>query len=61
MNLRPMARVIGNTGLYFVSTLGGTTIAGVPDIEVALWVALIGLVTSGSRELSEYGKSRKIK
>ena len=56
-----MARVIGNTGLYFVSTLGGTTIAGVPDIEVALWVALIGLVTSGSRELSEYGKSRKIK
>lgn len=61
MNLRPVARVIGNSGLYFVATLGGTTFAGVPNMEVVLWVTLIGLITSTSRELSEYGKTRKQK
>lgn len=61
MNLRPLARVIGNSGLYFVATLGGTTFAGVPNLEVVFWVTLIGLITSGSRELVEYGKSRKTK
>jgi hypothetical protein len=58
MDLRPLARVFGNAGLYFVTPYAGTTIAGVPSIEVAIYTALIGIILSGSRELIEYGKER---
>lgn len=60
MNTRPLARVLGNTGLYFVTPYAGSAMAGYPSIETALFTALIGLVLSASRELVEYGKERKL-
>jgi hypothetical protein len=59
MDTRPAARVIGNSGLYFVATLGGTAAIGTPSPEIAAWTTLIGLIASTSRELAEYGKGRK--
>lgn len=58
MNLRPAARVIGNAGMYFVTPYAGSTLAGVPSLEIAFFTALIGLILSTSRELVEYGKER---
>jgi len=60
MDTRPIARVIGNTGLYFVTPYAGSAMAGLPSIETALFTALIGLVLSASRELIEYGKEREL-
>ena len=61
MDSRPAARIIGNAGLYFVAALGGTAAIGTPSPEIALWTTLIGLIASTSRELAEYGKTRKNK
>lgn len=59
MDTRPVARILGNSGLFFVASLGGTVAMGAPSIEVAIWTTLIGLIASTSRELAEFGKSRK--
>jgi hypothetical protein len=57
---RPIARILGNSGLCFVASLGGTVAMGAPSVEVALWTTAIGLIASASRELTEIGKrSRK--
>lgn len=56
MNTRPIARIIGNSGLYFVATIGGTAAMGAPSLEVAAWTTLIGFIASASRELVEHGK-----
>jgi len=59
MNTRPIARVIGNTGLYFVTPYAGSAMAlGTPSIESAAFSAIIGLILTASRELVEYGKTR---
>ena len=60
MDTRPLARVLGNTGLYFVTPYAGSAMAGMPSIETALFTALIGLILSASRELVDYGKTRKM-
>lgn len=60
MNLRPISRIFGNTGLYFVTPYAGTAMAGSPSLEAAGFTALIGLILSASRELVEYGKSREL-
>lgn len=61
MNARPLARVIGNAGMYFVTPYVGSGLAtGLPHLDTALWTALIGLVLSASRELIEYGKERNL-
>jgi len=59
MNFKPLARVIGNTGLYFVTPYAGSAMAGLPSIETALFTSLIGLILSTSRELVEFGKNGK--
>lgn len=60
MDLKPMARVIGNTGLYFVTPYAGSAMAGIPSLETAAFTALIGFILSTSRELVEYGKERQL-
>ena len=56
---KAIARVLGNSGRYFVTPYVGSAIAGVPSLEIALYTAIIGLVLSTSRELIEYGKGLK--
>jgi hypothetical protein len=59
--LKPIARVIGNSGMYFVAPYIGSGVAtGIPNIETALFTTVIGLILSGSRELIEYGKNREM-
>jgi len=60
MDFRPVARIFGNTGLYFVTPYAGSAMAGYPSVETALFTALIGLIISTSRELIDYGKTRKL-
>ena len=60
MNTRPLARILGNTGMYFVTPYAGSAMAGIPSIETALFTALIGLILSGSREMMDYGKRRNM-
>ncbi len=60
MDKRPLARIIGNTGMYFVTPYAGSAMAGIPSIETALFTALIGLILSGSREMMDYGKRRNM-
>jgi hypothetical protein len=61
MNTRPIARVIGNTGLYFVTPYAGSAMAvGAPSVETAIFSAIIGLILTSSRELVEYGKQRNL-
>jgi|TARA_Y100001936_G_scaffold95299_1_gene93703 hypothetical protein len=57
--LKAIARVIGNSGMFFVTPYLGSTIAGLPSLEIALYTTLIGLILSTSRELIEYGKGLK--
>ena len=57
--LRAIARVTGNSGMFFVTPYLGSTIAGIPSLEIALYTTLIGLILSTSRELIEYGKGLK--
>jgi len=57
--LKAISRVIGNSGMFFVTPYLGSTIAGVPSLEIALYTTLIGLILSTSRELIEYGKGLK--
>tara|TARA_R110000824_G_scaffold119329_1_gene273363 strand:+ start:299 stop:514 length:216 start_codon:yes stop_codon:yes gene_type:complete len=57
--MKAIARVIGNSGMFFVTPYLGSTIAGVPSLEIALYTTLIGLILSTSRELIEYGRGRK--
>jgi len=59
LNLRPIARVLGNAGMFFVAPYTGSAIAGVPSLEIAIWTTVIGIVFSTSRELVELGKERK--
>jgi hypothetical protein len=60
MDRQSLARVLGNTGLYFVTPYAGSAMAGFPSIETAAFTALIGLILTTSRELVEYGKERKL-
>jgi hypothetical protein len=60
MNTRPIARILGNSGLYFVTPYAGSALAGTPSIETAIFTALIGLILSTSRELIEHGKERRL-
>lgn len=55
---RAISRVLGNTGLYFVTPYAGSAMAGLPSIETAGFTALIGFILSASRELVEYGKTK---
>ncbi len=57
--LKAIARVIGNSGMFFVTPYLGSTIAGIPSLEIALYTTLIGWILSTSRELIEYGKGLK--
>ena len=57
--LKAISRVIGNSGMFFVTPYLGSTIAGVPSLEIALYTTVIGLILSTSRELIEYGKGLK--
>lgn len=59
MDTRPIARILGNSGLFFVAALGGTVAMEAPSIEVAAWATVIGLIASSSRELVEFGKSKR--
>lgn len=59
MNLRPLARITGNAGIFFTATVGGTALSGAPDVEIALWVTLLGMIASASREVVEYGESKR--
>jgi len=56
--IHAVARIFGNTGLYFVTPYAGSAMAGFPSIETASFTALIGFILSTSRELVEYGKYR---
>ena len=59
MDFKPLARVLGNAGLYFVTPYIGSGLAeGIPNFQIALWTTFIGLVLSASREAIEYGKTR---
>jgi len=60
MAWKPIARIFGNTGTYFVATYAGTAVAGLASLEIAGFTALIGLIISTSRELLEYGKQRRV-
>ena len=57
--LKAIARVTGNSGMFFVTPYLGSTIAGIPSLEIAIYTTLIGLILSTSRELIEYGKGLK--
>jgi hypothetical protein len=56
---KALARVLGNSGTYFTAPYLGSTLAGIPSLEIALYTAIIGLILSTSRELIEYGKGIK--
>jgi len=51
-----VSRIFGNAGIFFVAPYAGSTIAGTPSLETALWSALVGIILSSSRELIEIGK-----
>lgn len=55
----PIARVMGNAGIFFVTPYLGSTLAGVPSVETALWSVLVGLILSSSREVIEFGKIKR--
>lgn len=55
----PIARIIGNAGIFFVTPYIGSTLAGSPSLDTALWSVLIGLVLSTSREAIEFGKIKR--
>lgn len=60
MDIRyPLARIIGNAGIFFVTPYTGSVLAGAPSLETALWSVLIGLVLSTSREVIEFGKIKR--
>jgi len=47
MNTKPIARIIGNAGMYFIAPYAGSGLAtGIPSVEVAAFTALIGLIIS---------------
>lgn len=58
MNYKPLARIFGNAGIYFVAPYFASIAAGLPSVEIALWTTLIGLILSTSRELIEYGRRK---
>ena len=51
-----LSRIFGNAGIFFVAPYAGSTLAGVPSLDTALWSALVGIILSSSRELIEIGK-----
>ncbi len=53
-----MARIAGNTGIYFVTPLAGTTLAHAPSIEASIYCCAIGFILSASRELLDYGRQK---
>lgn len=55
----PLARVLGNAGIFFVTPYIGSTLAGAPSLDIALWSVLIGLILSTSREVIEFGKIKR--
>ena len=59
MTLRySLQRIIGNAGLFFVAPYTGSAIIGTPNLEIASWTMLIGLIVSTSRELLENAKNK---
>ncbi len=59
VDMKPVARVLGNAGMYFVAPYAGSGLAeGIPNMEIAAFTALVGLILSASREAIEYGKTR---
>ena len=55
----PIARILGNAGVFFVTPYLGSTLAGAPSIETALWSVVVGLIASSTRELIEFGKIKR--
>ena len=53
--------ILGNSGMYFVAPLAGTTLAMAPSIEASLYSMLIGLILSASREGLDYVRSQERK
>ena len=51
-------RIFGNAGLFFVAPYTGSTINGTPNLEIALWTMVVGMILSGSRELLENAKNK---
>jgi len=52
-------RIMGNTGMYFVSPLAGTTLAQAPSIEASLYSCLVGFIISASREALDAAKEKR--
>ena len=55
----PIARVLGNAGIFFVTPYLGSTLAGAPSVDTAIWSVLVGVVQSSSREVIEFGKIKR--
>lgn len=53
-----LARIGGNTGIYFVTPLAGTTLANSPSIEASLYCCAIGFLLAASREMLDYGRQK---
>ena len=51
-------RIFGNAGLFFVAPYTGSAINGTPNLDIALWTMLVGLILSGSREMLEAAKPK---
>ena len=51
-------RIFGNAGLFFVAPYTGSAINGTPNLEIALWTMVVGLILSGSREMLEAAKTK---
>jgi hypothetical protein len=54
-----LARITGNTGMYFITPLAGTTLAQIPSIETSLYCCMIGFILASSRELLDYGRQKQ--
>lgn len=55
----PLARILGNAGIFFVTPYLGSAIEGMPSFGIALWTMIIGLILSASRETIEFGKIKR--
>ncbi len=60
MNMKKLAaRVLGNTGTYFVAPYSASGLVGNPNLEMALITALIGFILSISKESISYGQEKR--
>lgn len=53
--------ILGNSGMYFVAPLAGTTLANSPSVEASLYSMLIGLILSASRESLDFVRQEERK